>query len=1018
MSIFIGKFENNYNINTATNNIHNYLSLNRYDNNSNIIFLNTDIDSYSDAVINFKNRYISGFCNDSYIISDNIINKNFVNINRISTYINNDTVNINNIINITNNKFNFNIGSTTNSSFNIYNNTLANNIFSVTSTNINIGNNINIGIGTTDSVISINNGDISLNNGILYTNNIKSKSGNGVTIEKLIFSDSVHDSANYNKFLSIINDKTDINYNNIPLLINRYFNKNNIIDIFTCNINKPIVRNFCIDTYGNVSIGSNLPNAMLYITPESHHSNVIFYNGYNSNSFIVNDKGCVGIGTTKPNGFLHIVRDDNNSNIINNPLINLNIKYDINSNILNSKITNTTYYAYNQTNYKYDNYDNNIGIDNVNDITNYIITDNNTYNYNNSYIAGFPTNITLKYILNNNDISFVDTDNINLKNTNLYRNYKSTAKDVINLTNIFYYPNIFFEGINVNNITTVDKNGNDYIFNYYIDLLPNDKPYIFDQKDFYTKIINKKFLTIGNQFFYINFTINIYYGIFYKSFLKNNIIKIDPPNLLYATSNNVFTTSISSTGKLNIGSKDANDYYDLYTLGNSRIDNIECYNIKSISGKHNINFSDCNISNINTSFITSNISKYIYSENATINNINVNYLNNYNIYSSNIISSNISCCNISNTNYSITNNNANFKMPIYIGNVINNNNKSYLKVNVDNDYKNGFEISSYNNLNPSLSINTNVNNYYPLINLSSKNCSYNICINSNNYANVNYYEGFQIYNMIGNNNSNIIFNHISYDNTNNPINILAIGNNNILTDISLTNPITNPNTNDNNKISIGIPTKYLTVNNGYTLSKWYQYFNDFTKINTSNMFNVYGSFNFSSINNKPLIRCNIASSGLSECINIGIGITAEYNNPDNLLMINGNTTFLNNVTCCNIINTKNCYVYNNLLAANIGSLSDIRIKTDLHIIENSLDIIKNISGYRYNRIDTKKKEIGLIAQEVNKVLPELISDEKNLLHISYGNLAGIFVECIKDLNDKIDKLKKELEDMRLKNDLL
>ena len=79
-------------------------------------------------------------------------------------------------------------------------------------------------------------------------------------------------------------------------------------------------------------------------------------------------------------------------------------------------------------------------------------------------------------------------------------------------------------------------------------------------------------------------------------------------------------------------------------------------------------------------------------------------------------------------------------------------------------------------------------------------------------------------------------------------------------------------------------------------------------------------------------------------------------------------------------------------------------------IENSIEKINNISGYTYERIDTGNVESGLLAQEVIGILPEVVEFNKNTNHynISYGNMAGLFVEYIKALNDKINMLTERI----------
>ena len=60
-------------------------------------------------------------------------------------------------------------------------------------------------------------------------------------------------------------------------------------------------------------------------------------------------------------------------------------------------------------------------------------------------------------------------------------------------------------------------------------------------------------------------------------------------------------------------------------------------------------------------------------------------------------------------------------------------------------------------------------------------------------------------------------------------------------------------------------------------------------------------------------------------------------------------------------------------------------------------------------------ETGLIAQEVIRILPEVINyNTNNNYTISYGNMAGILVECIKELNEKIKLLNSRIDNLELK----
>jgi hypothetical protein len=103
---------------------------------------------------------------------------------------------------------------------------------------------------------------------------------------------------------------------------------------------------------------------------------------------------------------------------------------------------------------------------------------------------------------------------------------------------------------------------------------------------------------------------------------------------------------------------------------------------------------------------------------------------------------------------------------------------------------------------------------------------------------------------------------------------------------------------------------------------------------------------------------------------------------------------------------------------NVVSISDRGIKRDLVPIGAALERISKLNGYTYIRTDrekiTSKRECGLIAQEVAAVLPEVVEvTDNNLMSIAYGNMAGLFVEGMKEMMERIKNLEAEV--MRLKN---
>ena len=101
--------------------------------------------------------------------------------------------------------------------------------------------------------------------------------------------------------------------------------------------------------------------------------------------------------------------------------------------------------------------------------------------------------------------------------------------------------------------------------------------------------------------------------------------------------------------------------------------------------------------------------------------------------------------------------------------------------------------------------------------------------------------------------------------------------------------------------------------------------------------------------------------------------------------------------------------YNLTASGNVTAYSDKRIKTDISKIDNALEKVCSVSGYTYKRTDTgdERKHTGVIAQEVIKVLPEVVhGSEETTYSVAYGNMVGLLIEAIKELKSEIDELKK------------
>jgi len=96
----------------------------------------------------------------------------------------------------------------------------------------------------------------------------------------------------------------------------------------------------------------------------------------------------------------------------------------------------------------------------------------------------------------------------------------------------------------------------------------------------------------------------------------------------------------------------------------------------------------------------------------------------------------------------------------------------------------------------------------------------------------------------------------------------------------------------------------------------------------------------------------------------------------------------------------------------LTAYSDARIKTNISTVENALDKVLQLRGVTYQRTDTEDKstKVGLIAQEVKEVLPEVVTEQTDgLLSVSYGNMVGVLIEAMKEQQAIIETLEAKIE---------
>jgi hypothetical protein len=96
-------------------------------------------------------------------------------------------------------------------------------------------------------------------------------------------------------------------------------------------------------------------------------------------------------------------------------------------------------------------------------------------------------------------------------------------------------------------------------------------------------------------------------------------------------------------------------------------------------------------------------------------------------------------------------------------------------------------------------------------------------------------------------------------------------------------------------------------------------------------------------------------------------------------------------------------------SGNITAFSDARFKENIEPIDKALEKICSIGGYTYNKIGQTRRDTGVMAQELKDILPEAVhGTEDTGYSVAYGNLVGILIEAIKELNSKVEKLENKI----------
>ena len=161
-----------------------------------------------------------------------------------------------------------------------------------------------------------------------------------------------------------------------------------------------------------------------------------------------------------------------------------------------------------------------------------------------------------------------------------------------------------------------------------------------------------------------------------------------------------------------------------------------------------------------------------------------------------------------------------------------------------------------------------------------------------------------------------------------------------------------------------------------------------------------GSGNLSFATVSTTIDLTADVTGVLPVANGGTGVSSITANK----LLTGNGTSAMTVESGLTYDGSTFTVSGTVSATEVTATSDERLKSDIETIDNALDKVMNMRGVTYTMQD--QKGTGVVAQEIEKILPEVVIDGEEYKSVAYGNMVGVLIEAIKDLKKEINEHKQ------------
>ena len=137
----------------------------------------------------------------------------------------------------------------------------------------------------------------------------------------------------------------------------------------------------------------------------------------------------------------------------------------------------------------------------------------------------------------------------------------------------------------------------------------------------------------------------------------------------------------------------------------------------------------------------------------------------------------------------------------------------------------------------------------------------------------------------------------------------------------------------------------------------------------------------------------------------------QYHNNEWYLQASTGWNF-RNASAINVMNISgggDMTVSSSVTSPNFNTTSDATLKTNVETLTGSLDAVKAMRGVTYDWIESGNSDVGVIAQEIEEVIPDLVNtNDEGIKSVKYGNIVAVLIEAIKEQQAQIDELKAQL----------